>query len=217
MTPAVVWDCDGVLVDSEPHSVRSWLAVLGSFGSEATASDVEGCMGLGYPDTYSRLASVPSAEPIPPPADLWPLLLEAIGESFGEYLPPFPDAAAAIEAVARAGIRQGVASTSKRSRVDLALARSRLADWFDVVVAGDQVERTKPHPDVYLRAAELLGVDPAACAAVEDTAHGCRSAIAAGMPVLGVVRVPSQRGDMEDTGAVVVDRVEAADVLGLLG
>lgn len=217
MTRAVVWDCDGVLVDSEPHSVRSWVTVLGRFGSDVTGEDVEGCMGLGYPDTYARLAAISAAEPIPPPDDLWPLLLEAIGESFGAYLPPFPDARAAIEAVAEEGIRQGVASTSKRDRVDLALARSRLTGWFEAVVAGDQVQRTKPHPDVYLRAAELLGVDPGDCAAVEDTAHGCRAAIAAGMPVLGVVRVPEQREPMVATGAVVVDRVEPGAVLALLG
>jgi beta-phosphoglucomutase-like phosphatase (HAD superfamily) len=191
--------------------------VLGRFGSGVTVADVEACMGLGYPDTYARLAAIPAAEPIPPPDDLWPMLLEAIGDSFGEYLPPFPDAGAAVEVVAAEGILQGVASTSRRSRVDLALERSRLTGWFEAVVAGDQVQRTKPHPDVYLRAAELLGVDPGVCAAVEDTAHGCRSAIAAGMPVLGVVRVAGQREPMIETGALVADRVEADAILGLLG
>ncbi len=174
-------------------------------------------MGFGYPDTYAALAAIPSSGPIPAPDDLWPLLVEAIGESFGPHLPPFEDAAATVAALARAGVPQGVASTSKRDRVDLALQRSGLADSFGAVVAGDQVARPKPHPDVYLRAAELLGADPRRCVAVEDTAHGCRAAVAAGMPVLGVVRVETQREGMAASGATVVDRIEVAAVLGLLG
>ena len=136
---AVIWDCDGVLVDSEPHSVASWVAVLRRLGSQVTAADVEGCMGFGYFDTYARLAAIPSSHPIPDPEELWPLLLDAIGESFGPHLPPFPDALVTIEAVAEAGIPQAVASTSKRSRVDLALDRSGLARWFGAVVAGAPV------------------------------------------------------------------------------
>jgi HAD superfamily hydrolase (TIGR01509 family) len=175
-------------------------------------------MGFGYPDTYARLAAIPASTPIPGPDALWPLLLEAIGESFGPHLPPFPDALAAIEAVAGAGIPQAVASSSKRSRVDLALERSGLRRWFGSVVAGDQVDHPKPWPDVYLRAAELLGVDPTGCVAVEDTAHGCRAAVAAGMPVIGVVRVESERTPMADAGAsMVVDAVGVELIEDLLG
>ncbi|MFH2073093.1 MAG: HAD-IA family hydrolase, partial [Actinomycetota bacterium] len=138
--------------------------------------------------------------------------------SFGPFLPPFPDALETIEAVAAAGIAQAVASSSNRSRVDLALERSGLTGWFAAIVAGDQVERTKPAPDVYLTTAALLGAAPADCLAIEDSAHGCRAAIAAGMPVIGVVRVASERERLESVGAeLVVDRVEAAEVLALLG
>jgi len=214
---AIIWDCDGVLVDSEPHSVASWVKVLGRFGSEVTAADVEGCMGLGYPDTYARLAVFPSAGPIPGADQLWPFLLEAIGESFGPFLPPFPDALEAVEALSGSGIPQGVATSSKRSRVDLALERSRLSGWFSAIVAGDEVQRSKPSPDVYLLAAELLGAEPSSCVAVEDTSHGCRSAIDAGMPVIGVVRVEQEREPMRDMGAIVVNRVEIGLVLDLLG
>jgi len=215
---AVIWDCDGVLVDSEPHSVVSWVAVLGRFGSEVTASDVEGCVGLGYQDTYARLAAYPAGRTIPGPDALWPLLLEAIGESFGPYLPPFADALETIEAVAALGIAQGVATSSNRSRVDLALERSGLAEWFGTVVAGDQVDHPKPWPDVYLRAAELIGAKPSECVAVEDTSHGCKAAVAAGMPVIGVVRVELERAPMVKAGsALVIDRVEPSMVLDLLG
>ena len=215
---AVIWDCDGVLVDSEPHSVASWVTVLQRFGSTATAADVEGCMGFGYPDTYARLAAIPSSTRIPDPDALWPLLLDAIGESFGHHLPPFPDALATIEAIAEAGIPQAVASTSKRSRVDLALERSGLTTWFGAVVAGDQVDHPKPWPDVYLRAAELLGIDPTGCVAVEDTSHGCKAAVAAGMPVIGVVRVESERAPMTEAGAaLVVDAIGIGAIQELLG
>ena len=213
---AVIWDCDGVLVDSEPHSVASWVTVLGRFGSAVTEADVEGCLGLGYPETFARLASFPSADPIPGPDDLWPLLMEAIGVSFGSFLPPFPDALETIEALSGRGIRQGVATSSKRSRVELALERSRLTDWFSVIVAGDEVEKSKPAPDVYLAAAELLGAVPSECVAVEDSSKGCRAAIGAGMPVSGVVRVEQEREPMREMGAAVVDEVGIGLVLELL-
>lgn len=214
---AVVWDCDGVLVDSEPHSVASWVAVLGRFGSEASASDVEACMGFGYPDTYAHLAAFPSTEPIPGAEALWPMLLEALGDSFGPSLAPFADAVSCIDALAAAGAPQGVASSSRRSRVDLTLARAGLDGRFAAVVAGDEVPRSKPHPDVYLRAAALLGVPPGSCVAVEDTFHGCRSARAAGMAVVGVVRLEEQRAAMGGAGAVVVAALEPEHLLRMAG
>lgn len=214
---AVIWDCDGVLVDSEPHSVAAWVAVLGRYGSEVTASDVAACTGLGFPPTYAHLAAVPSAEPIPGPAELWPELLGELERSFGDRLEPFPDAAAAVASLDNAGVPQAVATTSPRSRLELTLRAARLAVWFAATAAGDEVERGKPEPDVYVLAAERLGVDPGGCVAVEDTGHGVGAAIAAGMRVVGVVRRAEDRAALQEAGAEVVDRIEVGHILGLVG
>jgi beta-phosphoglucomutase-like phosphatase (HAD superfamily) len=134
---AVIWDCDGVLVDSEPHSISTWIEVLGRYGSEATAADVAACTGLGFPPTYEHLASIPAAGRIPEEADLWPELLDALERSFEGGLEPCADARAAVEVLAAAGIPQGVATTSPRTRLDLTLRSASLAGCFTATTAGD--------------------------------------------------------------------------------
>jgi HAD superfamily hydrolase (TIGR01509 family) len=214
--PAVVWDCDGVLVDSEPHSVAAWIDVLGGYGSEATPADVAACTGLGFAPTYAHLAAIPCRQRLPGPASLWPELLEALERSFGPRLEPLPDAAACLRVLADAGVIQGVATTSPRSRLDLTLRVAGLADVFAATAAGDEVARGKPSPDVYLLAASRLGVDPNSCVAVEDTGHGVRAAVAAGMRVIGVVREPAALTALEEGGADVVDRLDPERLLQLL-
>jgi HAD superfamily hydrolase (TIGR01509 family) len=214
---AVIWDCDGVLVDSEPHSIATWVEVLGSYGSAATAADVAECTGLGFGPTYAHLAAIPSAEPIPEPKALWPELLGALERSFGGVLEPLADAAAALAALAEAGVPQGVATSSPRSRLDLTLRAAGLGRVFAATAAGDEVANGKPAPDVYLLAADRLGVDPAACIAVEDTGHGAAAGAAAGMTVVGVVRDEGEREALTAAGAHVVERIDPAKLLRLVG
>jgi len=150
---AVVFDCDGVLVDSEPHSIAAWLNVLGGRGHCAVRSDVEACTGLGYGPTYAHLAATDPNITLPAAADLWPELLEALAASFDAGLDPFADAADAVAALSAAGVPIGVASSSPRERLDLTLSRSGLIGHFAATAAGDEVQRGKPAPDVYLLAA----------------------------------------------------------------
>ena len=206
---AVVFDCDGVLVDSEPHSVSSWLAVLGPLSQTAPPPDIEACIGLGYGPTRDALARL---GPLPDHAALWRDLLAALGDSYRAGLMRFDDAMAALAACRSAGVPTAVATASPRRRLDLTLASADLV--FAVSVAGDEVDHPKPAPDVYLRSAELLGVDPARCVAVEDTAIGAQAAMAAGMKTVAVVRREDDREALGETGATVVDTI-TPEVLGL--
>jgi beta-phosphoglucomutase-like phosphatase (HAD superfamily) len=208
---AVVFDCDGVLVDSEPHSVASWLAVLARFGHPATAADIEACIGLGYGPTRHALARL---GPLPGPGELWPHLLDALEGSYRRGLMRFADAMAALDACERCGVAVAVASASPRLRLDLTLASAGLATRFPVSVAGDEVAHAKPAPDVYLRAAELLRIDPRDCLAIEDTPIGARAGVAAGMKTVAVVRGHVARAALAATGAVVVDAI-TLEALGL--
>jgi len=216
MSRAVVFDCDGVLVDSEPHSAAAWVAVLGRRGHRATAAEVADCTGLGFAATYDHLAAVDSSVALPPAEELWPEVQAALGSSFDRGLTVFPDAGACVTELAFAGVPLAVASSSRRERLDLTLERSGLGRYFAVTVAGDEVEHGKPAPDVYLLAAERLGVHPGECLAVEDTGHGARSAVAAGMRVLGVARRPEETGRLLAAGAALVDRLDARFLLTLL-
>lgn len=208
---AVVFDCDGVLVDSEPHSVTSWLAVLARRGHPASAADIGRCVGLGYRPTRDALAAI---APLPDHDELWPELITALADSYRTGLHRHEDALAALGRCERLGVPVAVATASPRQRLDLTLAAAGLADRFGVSVAGDEVAHPKPAPDVYLRAAGLLGVDPHLCAAVEDTPIGARAAVAAGMATIAVVRVDGDRAALAATGATVVDGV-TFEALGL--
>jgi beta-phosphoglucomutase-like phosphatase (HAD superfamily) len=136
-----VFDCDGVLVDSEPHSLIAWLEVLDGLGHPATAADIEACTGLGYVSTHEFLNSI---EPIPPPGDVWSSLLEALESSFRGGLEVFPDAVAVLDAAMAAGLPVVVASASPRQRLDLTLGVAGLIERFAVSVAGDEVAVEKP-------------------------------------------------------------------------
>jgi len=213
---AVIFDCDGVLVDSEPHSAVAWMAVLGPRGHRATAADVAACTGLGYTGTYAHLAAVDPAVPLPPAEELWPDLLAALAASFEEGLRVFPDAAACVTALAFEGVPLGVASSSRRERLELTLERSGLDRYFQATVSSDDVEQGKPAPDVYLLAAVRLGVRPHDCLAIEDTGRGAVSAVAAGMRVLGVARLPAEAGCLLGAGAALVDCLDPGMLRGLL-
>lgn len=203
---AVVFDCDGVLVDSEPHSRRSWVEVLSGLGHPGTEEDVAACTGLGFEPTRASLARL---GPLPEPEQLWPMLMDALEASYRAHgLERFVDALAVLTAVEAAGIPVAVASASPRQRLDLTLATSGLASRFDTSVAGDEVARGKPAPDGYLAALDRLGVGAGAAMAVEDSAMGVRSALAAGMAVVAVSREPGSRSSLLQTGVEVVDLLE---------
>jgi len=208
LSGAVVFDCDGVLVDSEPHSAVAWVAVLGSRGLQVTKADVAACTGLGYAATYAYLAALDPGVALPPAEELAPQVLAALAASFDTGLKVFPDAAACVTALAFEGVPLGVASSSRRDRLDLTLERSGLARYFRATVSGDEVAHGKPAPDVYLLAAERLGVKPAECLAVEDTGLGATAAVAAGMRVVGIARLPTEVGRLLAAGAALVDRLD---------
>jgi len=112
---------------------------------------------------------------------------EVVRRMLGRYEQELPVVPGAIEVVGRlaaGGLRLAVASSSNRALIDGVLTRLGLADRFEVTVSSEEVARGKPSPDVYLETARRLGVAPAECAAVEDSASGIRAAHAAGMRVI---------------------------------
>jgi len=211
---AVVFDCDGVLVDSEPHSRAAWMAVLEPLGHPGTIDDVRRCTGLGFHSTWGHLNAL---APLPPPEELWHPVLDALRASFQSGLRRFEDAIGAVEELSLVGVPLGVASTSPRDRLDLTLEVIGLRRRFEVTIAGDEVEHPKPAPDVYLAAAEELRFEPGECLAVEDSGPGAAAAVAAGMRVIGVARDPGQAGPLLSAGAALVDRVDGVTIRALLG
>ncbi|KAA1425060.1 HAD family phosphatase [Mumia zhuanghuii] len=207
MIEAVVFDMDGVLVDSEER----W---------DAARRDLVAAAGRPFPDDATRAMQGMSAPEwerylhddlgVPdPPEQIGRTVVDAMAAGYREALPLLPGAVDAVTALARA-YPLAVASSANRELIDLVLELAGLAPSFGAVVSSEEVDRGKPAPDVYLEAATRLGVDPRACVAVEDSSNGLRSAHAAGMTVIAVPN-PSYppADDALALAAITVDRVDA--------
>jgi HAD superfamily hydrolase (TIGR01509 family) len=183
VTEAVVFDLDGIIVDSEHvwDEVRQQLAEeRGGRWNEQASRDM---MGMSSPEWSRYMHDVIGlAEP---PEEINAEVVRRLEAVYRERLPLIPGAVEAVEQLA-ARLPLGLASSSNRELIDFVLEVSSLARHFTATVSSEEVARGKPAPDVYLEAARRLGVRPERCAAVEDSEAGIRSAKAAGMRVLAV-------------------------------
>jgi HAD superfamily hydrolase (TIGR01509 family) len=207
---AVVFDLDGVIVDSEQvwDEVREdYVRETGGTYTDESARDM---MGMSSPEWSRYMAEalrVPGT-----PEEINAAIVERMLARYGEAPPLLPGA---VEAVRRIGawVPLAIASSSNRELIDVVLRVSGLAADFGVTVSSEEVPRGKPSPDVYLEAARRLGVDPARCGAVEDSHNGIRSAKAAGMVVVAVPN-PHYPPDDEALGLadVVVPSIDELQV-----
>jgi HAD superfamily hydrolase (TIGR01509 family) len=180
---AVIFDLDGVLLDSESAWVevkREFTEESGGHWKESARWDMLGMSSI----EWSRYMHDELGVPVPPER-ISSEVADRLAQRYRERLPLLPGAVEAVRSLARHW-PLGLASSSNRKVIDLVLDKTGLADDFAVTVSSEEVERGKPAPDVYLEAATGLGVDPTACAAVEDSTNGIRSADAAGMAVIAV-------------------------------
>jgi HAD superfamily hydrolase (TIGR01509 family) len=179
---AVVFDMDGVLVDTEHlwDEVREELTT--EWGGRYTPEAQEAMMGMSSHE-WSRYLHETVGLREPPET----INAEVVRRMLARYEVELPVVPGAVEAVRRLhgeGVRLAVASSSNRELIDTVLRRLGLAALFETTVSSEEVARGKPAPDVYLETARRLELDPARCAAVEDSASGIRAAHAAGMRVI---------------------------------
>jgi HAD superfamily hydrolase (TIGR01509 family) len=202
---AVIFDCDGTLVDSEPVARAAWQRTLARYGYAVTDADAQAGVGLPYARVHAYYAERVA---LPPAAELWTDFSAGLFALFEARLAPFRDAIRAVRELRQRGIPMAVASSSARVRLQRTLARMELLDAFDTTVAGDEVARAKPAPDIFLAAARRLGVPPADCVVVEDSPPGVAAGRAAGMVTLAVCRVPGTEGTLAEADQVL-SRVDA--------
>ncbi len=183
----IVFDCDGVLVDSEPLSDRAWTDVLAPYGYVPGEADIAHTKGRSDVDTLAHYRSVAA---IPSGVDVQAAYVARRDALFATELEAFPDAVDAVRALAAEGIPLACASSSRGGDLRFKLERFDLLRYFESVVSFDDVTHAKPAPDLYLAAAAGLGIDPRHCVAIEDTEVGADAAVAAGMRVVIVARHP---------------------------
>lgn len=180
---AVVFDLDGVIIDTEEVWEDVRRGYVAEFGREFLPDSQDRMMGMSTGEWSRHLAEEVGLPRTPEQvaADV----LDRMAERYRTALPLIPGS---VEAVRRLAARYtlGLASSSARILIDQVLATAGLADAFQVTLSTEEVARGKPHPDVYLSVTEKLGLTPAVCAAVEDSSNGLRAAGAAGLAVIAV-------------------------------
>jgi len=181
---AVLFDMDGVIIDSEPlwseaerqllarrnlrYSPQLKTAMMGRDAKEAVRLLINHYnLGEGVDEIVAERNQL-------------------IAELFKEHLQPVPHVLELLRSVRDSEIKTGLASSSPKELVDLALGRLNITGLFDLILSGDQVARGKPAPDIYLTAARELGVSNESCLVIEDAPHGVAAAKAAGMRCLAI-------------------------------
>lgn len=185
MYQAIVFDLDGTLIDSENAYFNLFSDICAKFGKEYTV-DIHRAQ-LGRPNIVVA-AQIIEALCLPlTPEEFRASEQELWQKHFGVGVPAMPGAVECVRALRAQGIPLGLATSSSPEYREQMLTHIGIYDCFDVMVSGKEVANPKPAPDIYLRACQLLRVDPLASLAVEDGNVGVASARAAGMPVLGVL------------------------------
>jgi len=204
----VVFDMDGVLVDSEPLYEAGFVSYMNGIGRPELAAWYPNTLGRRRADFVAELAELLARDE----DDVIAGLRDAVAPHLAGELPAMPGVPDAVRAIA-AGRTVGLASSSRGSFVDTVLTRLGLDDVLAVRATGDEVAHGKPHPDLYLLAAERLGIDPATAIAIEDTPAGAASAKAAGMGVIAIPNDHTRDLDLGIADVVLKDLGEAASWL----
>jgi HAD superfamily hydrolase (TIGR01509 family) len=209
----IIFDCDGVLVDSEPISNGVLAAMLAEQGLQLSLAQArsrfQGLLLSEVRDGAERMLGRPL------PAGWIEEYIARRADAFAAGLHPIEGAAELVRDVAAAGVAVCVASQGSLRKTDRSLALTGLDRLFAPAArfSAEQVPRGKPHPDLFLHAADQMGFAPAACAVVEDTPSGITAARRAGMTVYGLA-ADSDAQALRDAGAIVVQAL--AELRGAL-
>jgi len=201
---ALIFDMDGLLVDSEDLAAGALRRFLAEHGHEMHDGTMERTLGRRLPEAIAIVAEAYGLQgDLPALVDRYDTLrLDALRGN----VRAMPGAREILDWAEAAGIPMALASSSLRTHVGLSLAEARLAGRFDAEVCGDEVERGKPAPDMFLLAAERIGAAPEGCGVLEDAPAGLAAAHAAGMRGLWV---PNEKTRGLEPGVPVAARFES--------
>jgi HAD superfamily hydrolase (TIGR01509 family) len=211
---AVVFDCDGLLLDTETAWTRAETELFGRHGSTFTMDHKRDLIGSSHTVAAGKLEAMLD---LPGQGEaLINELHDLVMEEARHDVEPRPGAVALVDALREAQVPIAVASNSPRAFLDQVLATAGVADRFAHTVAGDEVEHAKPAPDIYREACRRLHADPERSVALEDSPTGAQAAHAAGLYVIGVPYIPDMEVPPADlTTASLADAV-VLEAVGLV-
>jgi len=213
MIKAVIFDMDGVIIDSEPLHFESDRMTMKFYEKEITDEELNNYVGVSNPvmwgelrDKYKLMASVEE-------------LLEKqfcykkhlIGN---KKLEPIMGIRKLLEDLRSSGIRIGLASSSSREFIELILSNLEVEEYFDVIISGEDVQKSKPAPDIFLKAAAGLNIEPINCLVIEDSSHGVKAARLANMKCIGFSNPNSGNQNLSLADTIVCSIEEINDIIG---
>ncbi|MEM7331212.1 MAG: HAD family hydrolase [Chloroflexota bacterium] len=211
MTTTVVFDMDGLMVDTEPISHEAWQIFLRPYHVQLSQDHIQQLIGLRG-DVSSKM--VQEFFNLPLSAEQIQNQKGAIFATLrNKDVPVMPGLFDLVEKLKQLKIRWGVGTSSPRSHASTILKQLNLTNQCQAIAGGDEVPHGKPAPDIYLLAAERLDVDPTTCLVFEDSAPGSRAAIAAGMRVIAVPNSDTKRSDFSHVTAVLPSLTAVCDQL----
>jgi HAD superfamily hydrolase (TIGR01509 family) len=191
---AVLFDLDGTLIDSEPYWMKSERDLAEAHASEWTEEDGQKLIGLNLYDSSKLIKAQIGSEL--EPQEIIDKLTEGVNQQLARAVPWRPGAEKLLRELRRKRVKTALVTMSMR-RTALQVVETIPFKAFDVIVAGDDVVHGKPHAEPYLKAAELLGVNPEDCVAIEDSITGILSAEAARTKAVGIPNlmiIPQREG-----------------------
>lgn len=182
---AIIFDMDGLLVDSEPLWTKVDEKIISQFGRKFDTKHKHTYMGMAFIKT-SRLLVEKYNLPLAP-EKLALMRIEKLCEEFQATGKPMPGAQDALEYFSQKNKKLALATSSRKNVVEVVLKKFGWRKYFSAIVTGPEVKAGKPAPDIYLEAAERMKIEPDECLVLEDSLAGAQSAKAAGMTVIAVV------------------------------
>jgi HAD superfamily hydrolase (TIGR01509 family) len=202
MNRAVVWDLDGVIVDSAEAHNASWVAMAAEFGVPYDPdTDFKGIFGKHNTDIIREKWGVTDPDQIARMADS----KETYFRQEAVHLKPLPGVVELITALRQAGRRQAIGSSAPLANINVLLAATGLSGAFQAIVSGDDVSKGKPDPEVFLLAFRRLGVDPSQGVVIEDAPAGIEAGERAGAATLGVTTSQTRQALIDAGADLVVD------------
>jgi HAD superfamily hydrolase (TIGR01509 family) len=179
----IIFDCDGVLVDSEPLSMRADVMLLKRFGIEISEAEAHTrFVGTTFQAMLDMMTSQFGTQF---PDGLHEIKNRMVEELYHQELQPVAAVKDVLTKLKARGLSMSIGSNSPKARVELAVELTHVSHFFDRIVSFEDVAEGKPAPDIFLKAARLAGADIGECLVVEDSLTGTMAAVAAGMRTIG--------------------------------
>lgn len=215
MIKCVIFDMDGVLINTEPLHFEIWKKVFAEHGLLVDYEHYKGCIGSTYDFLLNLIYEKYGVDFRGDPS-----LVTRFKEIKDEVsrkgdIPGIPGVQEAVKALHEKGYRLAVASSSPQKYIDLYIKNLGIDAYFDLLFSAERVPNPKPAPDVFLTVAQRLGVDPADCMVIEDSRNGSVAAKAAGMACMGFANPDSGNQDLSAADRIFYSFEELIEVSGL--